>query len=213
MNTPFRSILFLCLSLLILPCAIAQEGQGSDDSLSEEPTTILETGSNENSFKRGDNLFSIQLGAFVPLFFNNLSTGAIEKTNLYVGGILSLRYMGFVSTGFALGGELGASFTGTIAGRTLYTVPFSFEATWLPTRMPFEFPIGIGIGGAIFKLGDAIHVDPVLKPQLGIFYRASPSWSFGGMLSYLWVPQFYADPSQNYFGNFLTVNLSVINHL
>jgi hypothetical protein len=212
MKSAFRAAATLALCVLCLPFIAAQESQNDAEAVPNDGSPILQSGSNESAFKAGEGMFAIQLGTTIPLFFNNPATGSVRPaTNLYLGGNLSLRYMGFATSDIALGGEIGGSFASTVAGRTLFTVPLTFEAMWLPTRMPFEFPVGIGLGAAIVKLDEYTHIDPVVRPQVGVLYRSSPAWSFGLLLSYLWIPEFYT--SSDYYGNFLTLNLSVFNHL
>jgi hypothetical protein len=166
-----------------------------------------------NPYRKGDSTFSIQLGSGLPLFFLNPSTGTAAPTNLYPGGYLSLRYMAFVSPGFALGGEAGAAFNASQAGRVLYSIPLSFEMLWYPVKMPFEFPMGVGIGGAIENLGDFYHFDPFIKPEIGAYYRVNPSWSLGGTVSYTFMPQLYAAAANDRIGNFLNIKLSAMYRL
>jgi hypothetical protein len=212
MKSVLRRALPIAFIALLLPALSAQENK--DQAPAAQPPS-LDTGTNDSPFKAGEGIFSLQLGTSLPLFFWNPQSSKAEATNLWPGGYLSLRYMGFVATGIALGGEIGASYSISIAKRNFFQVPLSFEAFWIGTRMPFEFPVGLGAGVAINKLGDYLHFDPFLKPQAGVYYRATPAWSFGLMASYLWMPQLYssAHADQNRIGNFLTVGLSVFNHI
>lgn len=208
-----RRVLPAILALLILPSLFAEDGAIGGDEAPDTENPILGSATNESAYKRGDGLFSLQLGTSLPLFIWNPNTNQAENPHLYPGGLLSIRYMGFVAPDFAIGGEIGASYSISVANRNFFMVPISFEAMWIGSKMPFEFPISLGLGLSIDKLSDYIHLDPFLKPQVGAFYRASPAWSFGILASYLWVPQFYEDASNTRFGNFMTVGLSVFNHL
>jgi hypothetical protein len=215
MKSVSRWALPFALIALLLPGLSAQDKKAGQDQAPDSENPVLETGTNESPFKRGEGLFALQLGTSLPLFFWNPTTTLPEKTNLYPGGYLSLRYMGFVATGIALGGEIGAAYDISIARRNFFQVPISFEAAWIGAKIPFEFPVGLGLGIAVNKLGDYLHIDPFLKPQAGVFYRATPAWSFGLMASYYWMPQLHtsAHADQTRFGNFLSVNLSVFNHI
>jgi hypothetical protein len=168
-----------------------------------------------NPYRVGDGLFSIQLGADWPLFMMSMADGSIGPTNLFWGGALSLRYMTFVQKGFALGGEAGAAFNMDYTKRrTLYTVPFTFEALWYLVRMPFEFPVGMGVGVALLNLGNYYRGDLILKPEAGAYYRVNPSWSFGVTVSYNLIFDFFtADFAQSQYGNFLDLKLSALYRL
>lgn len=219
----FRRALPFALIAILLPGLSAQDakaGQGkadqgqsaqADSPDSDEP--LLNTDSNDSPFKRGEGIFSVQLGTDIPLFFWNPNTSQAEGTNLYPGGMISLKYMNFVATSFALGGEVGAAYNISVVRRNYYQVPFSFEAMWFGAKMPFEFPVGVGVGVAINRLGDYLHFDPFVKIEGGAYYRATPAWSFGLMAAYVWMPEFYSSAVNDRFGNFVTVSLSVFNHL
>jgi hypothetical protein len=200
---------------LALSASLAAQDGAQEPGLSEAPDEGLATSVSEmNPYRPGDAIFSIQAGANLPLFFQSMSSGKILPTQLFPGGSISLRYMGFVAKGLALGGELGASFNVHLnKTRTLYMVPFTFQLSWIPMRMPFEFPIGVGLGGVLLNLAGSYKFDPILRPEAGIFYRSDPTWSFGLLLSYDWSPQFYTDPTFDMFGNVLTLKLSALYRL
>jgi hypothetical protein len=224
MNFVFRRALPFALIVFLLPGLFAQDaktdqgkadqGQSAQAAAPDSDTSLLDTDANDSPFKRGEGLFSVQLGTDIPLFYWNPNTSKAEATNLYPGGMVSLRYMNFVATSFALGGEVGAAYNiSTQVKRNYYQVPFSFEAMWMGAKMPFEFPVGMGVGVAINKLGDYLHFDPFVRLEGGVYYRATPAWSFGLMAAYVWMPEFYSSAANDRFGNFMTVSLSVFNHI
>ncbi len=206
----------LCASAIL---AAQADNPVTEKPVTEEPATDkpeAEKPAATNPYRPGDGLFSIQLGTNAPLFMQSMADGSVGPTNLYWGGSLSLRYMTFLTKGFALGGEGGASFNvDHTERRTLYAVPVTFEALWYPVRMPFEFPMGIGAGMALLNLGDYYRFDPIIKPEIGAYYRASPSWSFGLTLSYNWIIDIYdfQGTENNQFGNFLDIRLSALYRL
>jgi hypothetical protein len=206
--------LFASLASMALAAQAGAEAAAPADAAPEGKS--LPAGAMErNPYRPGDGLFSIQLGADWPLFMMSMSDGSIGPTNLFWGGTLSLRYMSFVQKGFALGGEMGAAFNlDYTKRRTLYTVPFTFEALWYLVRMPFEFPVGMGVGVALLNLGEYYRGDLILKPEAGAYYRVNPSWSFGITVSYDFIFDFFAaDFTQSQYGNFLDLKVSALYRL
>lgn len=196
-----------------MPPEEAPEGE----AVEAPPAAVLPESVDERDFYAngpGDSIFSIQLGANLPLFFQKVSDGSADKTNLSAGPLLSLRYMGFVAKDFAIGGELGAGFNISLRKRVLFSVPMSFELMWMPTKMPFELPLGLGLGGILYRMDDYTSFCPIIRPMAGLSWRADSSWSFGGSLSYDWVPMITSwNPDISYYGNFLTLKLSAHYHL
>jgi hypothetical protein len=168
-------------------------------------------------FNPGDKYFSISLGAEYGMFNMNPITGAFESSNLneskWPGGTAALEWSFFVSPGFALGGDLGASVNFTPSGRGLYIVPITLKASYFFSNLPWEFPVSLGFGPCITTVSDASHVDMFVKPQAGIFYRVTPDWSFGGNLSWWVIPQIYwKHKDQDRIGNFVQLSMTALYH-
>jgi hypothetical protein len=200
-------ILSLMGFLAILPAAA--------DETAAKPTALptVENRMITKLFNPGDKIFSISLGVEDPLFNINPNNEKMIKPKLSLGGSAELEWDFFVLPGFALGGQLGGAFNSTPASRTLFMVPITFKTTYFFASLPWEFPVGLGVGTCIDTVSDSTHVDLFFKPQAGVFYRATPDWSFGMNLSYWIIPQFYsAHPQQSRIANILGVTLSGLYH-
>lgn len=161
----------------------------------------------------GDKIFSISLGADYPAFNLVPSTGATLKPNMYVGGVFSLEWSFFVAQRLALGGEVSGAFNSTPAERTLFIVPLTFKTSYFFGKLPWEFPVSLGVGGCFDTVSDLTHIDMFFKPEAGVFYRATPDWSFGASLSWWIIPQIYSDhPDQTRIANIPSIRATAMYH-
>ena len=99
----------------------------------------------EETFSLGDQMFFINGGVFIPLFFFDRSADVMD-TNLTLGGTGSLSWQVFLSNHISVGGELGGMFALSPNKRVLYMIPLTVKATYWFRFYPFEIPISLGLG-------------------------------------------------------------------
>ena len=168
----------------------------------------------------GDQMFSINLGLFIPLFFYNPVAGVLPEdrfapTNLSLGGAGSLEWAAFLSDKISLGAELEGMFSISPLKRVLLMIPLTAKLSYFFRAYPFEIPIFIGAGVNFAKLGDELFVGPILKPGIAGYWDINSEWGIGLRASYWWFPQIYLrDPLKDdtRFGNFMEVTLSALYH-
>ena len=168
----------------------------------------------EESYSLGDQMFVINAGLFIPLFFFDRSLDVME-TNLTLGGTGSLCWQVFLTNHLSLGGELGGMFALSPNRRVLYMIPLTVKATYWFRFYPFEIPISLGLGGNLSILEEAAHIDFIAKPAVGFYWNFNEEWAFGANVTYWFVPQIYSgsgkvQSSHSMFGNFMDVSLSVM---
>ena len=209
-NTPVSILIILLIFIFTVPFTVsAQESESSEDDVTIEI--------DYNSM--GDQVFSINAGVFIPLFFQNPFPGSGEKaitdTNLSVGGTGNLYYGAYLNNHVQLGMEIGAMYAQSPNDNNFYMVPITVRGTYefqFQNNL-FTVPVFLGAGISMTSYEDDFHVDMILKPGAGFFWNYSSSWSFGTNLTYWWVPQLYSsDPEYNRFGNFMDVSLSAAYH-
>ena len=203
-NLNKKLILLLALLILISGSIFA----ASDDDEDDDRDTYVE------SYSLGDQMFFINGGVFIPLFFFNKSCD-VSKTNLTLGGTGSLCWQVFLSNHFSVGGELGGMFALSPNKRVLYMIPLTAKATYWLRFYPFEIPISLGLGGNLSILEEAAHIDFIAKPQIGFYWNFNEEWAFGANATYWFVPQIYSgsgmvESGHSMFGNFMDVTLSVL---
>jgi len=162
----------------------------------------------------GDQMFSINAGLFIPLFFFDRSVKVMD-TNLTLGGEGSLAWQVYISNHWSIGGEFGGMFAFSPNERILYMVPLIARATYWLRLYPFEFPISMGLGGCLSVLKDSAHIDFIAKPSIGVLWNFNDEWAFGAYANYWFIPQIYSgsgkvSSDQTMFGNFMDVSLSVL---
>jgi len=195
-------LLIAAATLLTVPAttALAQE----DDEPEFVPTYGL-----------GDQMMTINLGLFIPLFFSGGDDG-VTSTNLSLGGTGNLQWMTHLTNNVAVGGELGGMFAFSPT-RTLFMVPITARVEYFFRNYPWEFPVHLGAGMNISRIpNEATKIDPILKPGISMYYNTEGDWAFGANLVYWWVPQYYGDTDfedpdltdENRFGNFLELSFS-----
>jgi hypothetical protein len=194
---------FLALACLVAPFA-QEEAEENEGGLS-----FIEF----KEFEKGDGIFAITLGTSIPLTFYDPTEPGFTAPNANMGFAFSLSYLGMLDEHWAIGGDLGGSFIGTLAERRLFLAPLGFRAAYIFNLSPFAIAPSAGIGMAISSLGDYKHVDPFLKLGSSFYWRVSGDMSYGLNLFTNIIPQFYADSSQNRVGFFLEATLSIAYHL
>ncbi len=162
----------------------------------------------------GDQILSINLGLFFPLFYTG-GDGA-QDANLSLGGTGHLRWSSFVSDTVSVGGEFGGMFAFTPNRRTLFMIPLVARSTYYIRRYPFEFPLSVAAGVNFSRLEENFKSDMIIMPGAGFYWNQSLEWAFGFDVRYWWIPQIYRGPSPpadaTRFGNFMSVTASVLYH-
>lgn len=168
----------------------------------EEVTVVYNTGN-----VPGDQNIKINLALTCPLSFGNPFVDGKMK----LGGQASLGYHYFITPEISVGGDANFGFNVTIGANIFNYIPILATVTYTPHIKNFEFPVTLGVGFAWeMYSGRTYWPGLAIKPEIGVTYRISPSWSVGGEVSYLWLPQFnklYNKDKENLFAQF--VNLAV----
>jgi hypothetical protein len=129
---------------------------------------------------------------------------------LKVGGSGTLGYMRFLNSNFAIGGDASFAYMTTL-GKNIFTcIPLMIKAMYQFTFHKFEFPITLGIGGAFENYIEDSYFGIIIKPELGIFYRHSPDWSFGANIGWNMMPQWTKNSS--YFGVIMDIGVTARYH-
>lgn len=202
MKTPRWAAVAAVLLCAVLPLA-AQDATPSE----EAPAT--------SAYALGDQVLTISLGPFIPLFF--LAPGGdTSGTRLTLGGTGSISWMAYLSGAVRVGAEIGGMFAfgpNTIPSRTpLLTLPILARAQYVLTFYPFEVPLSLGLGMNIAKYDTDVAVDLLIKPGASVMWIYDSKWSFGLNLAWWCDLQFAADPTQSRIGNFLEVTASALYH-
>lgn len=162
-------------------------------------------------YERGDGIFSLTLGTMAPLFF--VTPDGATAANAYPGFEFALSYYGFLSEHWAIGGQLGGAFIGTLADRRLFIAPLSARVGYAINLNPFLIVPTAGVGMAVTALGEAKHIDPLFLAGSSFYWRINNDMSYGLGIFANVIPQLYKDSSQNTTGFFLEAALSVSYHL
>ncbi len=204
------------LPLMLLAAFAAAASLGAQETNAPAPDEKLPIesewdGYSPSLYNKGDQTFSITLGTIVPLFYMR-GTGELAENKTNIGGAGSLSYSYFLSHHFALGGEFGGMFAGTLGGNTLFVMPFGLKATWQFVASPFEFPLSVMVGGASYGYLDTNYFGIIVKPSAGAYWRYNADWSFGINAAYWWLPQWTADNYTTIYGNMLELTLTARYH-
>ncbi|WP_028973152.1 TP0733 family outer membrane beta-barrel protein [Spirochaeta cellobiosiphila] len=169
----------------------------------------------EETYVLGNRTFSINLGAGVPLFFQDFD-GKSYSANLDLGMHGSLEMDFFLNNYFRTGISIGGMISGGPNDDNLYMVPIVWENIYELRRYPFLIPLSLGIGMNVSQYKDITQKDLIVKPGLGAYYYINSEWAFGLDLDYWWVPQIYnrddISNDQSRIGNFLGVTIGALYH-
>ena len=191
-----------------LPLA-AEESDSKDTDEQQEQTAPIVYKLNQ----KGDQYIYVALSGTFPLNFGNFFTG---DSQLSAGGMGTLGYHYFLTDHFAVGLDASFGFNVTIGSHVFNYIPIMATATYQPTIKNFEFPLSLGVGFATETyIGYKYFPGLVVRPEVGAYYRLTPSWSLGVAVSYLFMPQFaqlYDENAHNIFGHFMTAGISARYH-
>lgn len=200
-----KTLLLLCTALMLTSLAVGQDFSNEED---DDRGFYAEYTMNEP----GDQFINIGLMVTFPLNFGG-SFPLYRDGQLSTGGAGLIGYHRFITSNFALGLDLSFGYNPTIGENIFTYVPLTLCFTYQPTFKRFEFPISVGVGAAVESyLNRTYFPGLVLKPELGVFYRATPSWSFGARGNWLYMPQWYKDSSKNDVGYFSSIVIAARYH-
>ncbi|MBQ4377892.1 MAG: hypothetical protein II821_01650 [Treponema sp.] len=210
-----------CALLLISPFAFAEENSGTgdidinndiDQEKPEEEGDDVAIKSPSNLNEPGDQFIRISLMATFPLNFGG-SFPLYRDGQLSIGGAGSLGYHRFITSWWACGIDVYFGYHPTIGENIFTYIPFVLNTTIQPTFKHFEFPITLGVGAAMENyLSRTYFPGLILKGQAGVFYRATPSWSFGAEGDYMYMPQWFNNSDVNDYGLFASFALVARYH-
>jgi hypothetical protein len=195
LKRPRRAAILLTAVVLLSPAlASAQE--------KEKPAPV-------STYSLGQQSFALSLGLFIPLFFMTFEGTIPDPTNLKLGGFGSLQWGVHLDNHWLVGAEVGGIFSKDINENFMYMLAITGKGSFIIHAFPFEFPIFLGAGMDIVKLGAQSHIDFILKPGFAAMWKYNVNWGFGLNVAYWWVPQPWPEePSMARMGNFLEVSLT-----
>lgn len=208
-STLFCSALICTVvSVMGAPFASAQTAEESEEIQDKhEKEKQVDVIYNSN-IQEGDQYIRISLGALAPLSFGNPFTDG----KMHLGGMGTLGYHRFLTPTIAVGGDVSFASCSTIGSNVFNVVPIVGTVTFQPHLGNFEFPLTLGLGFAWETYsGKTYWPGLVVKPQVGVHYRITSSWSLGGEFSYMWMPQFnklYDSTKENKHGHFFDLDLA-----
>lgn len=193
--------IILCTLVFLTAQVFAQDI--SEPEVRKETNTLNEV---------GDQFINIALAATFPLNFGG-KFPLYKDANLAIGGSGTLGFHKFLTTWFAVGFDVSFGYHPTIQKNMFTYIPIMLCATVQPTWKKFEFPLTLGVGAAVETyISNTYFPGLVLKPQFGVYYRATPSWSFGMKGEFMYMPQFYKDSQYNDYGIFASALISARYH-
>lgn len=194
----------LCTLLLIISAVSAQT---ADEDNQDDKFAV-----NYRLNEPGDQYIKLGLMVTFPLNFGG-SFPLYRSGQLSTGGAGSLGYHRFITSMFIVGLDVNFGYNPTIGENIFTYVPFMFSFTFQPTIRRFEFPMTMGVGFAMESyLNRTYFPGLVLKPQIGAYYRATASWSFGINGEFMYMPQWYSDSEDNDYGQFASIALAARYH-
>ncbi|MBR6566909.1 MAG: hypothetical protein IKK79_08905 [Spirochaetaceae bacterium] len=152
--------------------------------------------------QKGDQFIKIGLMVDIPL---RPSVGQLK-----IGGSGTLGYMFFLNSNLAIGGDASFAYMTTLGDNIFTCIPLMAKVMYQFTLGKFEFPITLGIGGAFENYIGDMYFGLIIKPELGVFYRHSPDWSFGANVGWNLLPQWTKDSS--YFGVIMDAGITARYH-
>ncbi|MBB5227308.1 hypothetical protein DYE50_01090 [Treponema ruminis] len=200
-----RFLALFCALFMISSFAFADDDDADiyddiDQGEEEDDDITLRTSGNIN--EAGDQYIKIGLMVTCPLNFGG-SFPLYKEGKLATGGAGMIGYHRFITNWWAAGINIYFGYHPTLGENIFTYIPFVVDTTFQPTFKKFEFPITLGVGAAMENyLSRTYFPGLVLRGAAGVFYRATPSWSFGVEGDCMYMPQWYSNPKYNDYGVF-----------
>ncbi len=209
-----RIAALICACLFFSSLTFAQSTPSTDSDIDQEKPESKKAPA-VKTFKLnepGDQYIKLGLMMTMPLNFGG-SFPLYRDGKISTGGAGEIGYHRFITSWFAVGADVSFGYNPTIGENIFTYIPLIINFTVQPTIRRFEFPLTIGVGAAVENyLSKTYFPGFVFKPQLGAFYRVTPSWSFGLEGEYMYMPQWYSDSSKNDYGCFASIAISARYH-
>lgn len=198
------ALLILCMIFSV--CAFAQTFNFDYDDYESESES-------DDDFIFADLDYSLNSKGDQQIRIAGEGAFALRPKNLSWGGTASLGYQRFLNETFTVGADVNFSYFKTKGGNIFYLVPFMARTTLQSTIGKFEFPISLSAGLALQSYLTMFYLGPVIKPEIGAYYRYSPDWSLGLTIGTTIIPQIYFNNrSQNKTSTVIDAGLSVRYH-
>ncbi len=209
-ETMKRFLALFSAVFLLAPFAFADENM--DANSGDEDKKEIQTKQNFKYNEPGDQFIKIDLMATAPLNFGG-SFPLYRTGKMSLGGAGSLGYHRFITSWFAVGLNVKFGYNPTIGENIFTYIPILLDFTFQPTYGRFEFPITLSGGIAMENyLSQTYFPGLTLEGQAGVYYRVTPSWSFGLEGNAMYMPQWYSDSSKNDYGIFGSFGISARYH-
>jgi len=195
---------FLLILLFSFSMLYAQENEPSDGG----EWDIY----NDDSYTRGDQTFSVSLGALFPTVLLNNGKKMNNNFSPPVGGTGTLSYNYFFTPNIFLGGEVGGTFISTLADNMYYAILLGARTGYQFYFWRMEFPLNFSIGMIWHRYLDSRYYGLYLKAGGAAYYRFSMEWSFGLGTNWYWLPQWTNERAKNTDGFMIDLLLSARYH-
>ena len=196
----YRAAAVIILLFMIPVLGTAQDRNNPDVDDWEEYRT--------DQYVRGDKSIIISLGTLFPLFFTNNGSFRDMKFTPPLGASGYISYNYFLTSNIFIGGEGGVQFMPSIAGDTLYTIPFGLRGGYQFKLWRIEIPVSLTAGFALQRFLSFGYFGFFMKAGVAGYYRITSAWSLGLAASWYWFPQWTNDPARNMDGHLLDLTLS-----
>ena len=210
-----RLLALFCALFMISSFAFADDDDADiydDIDQGEESGEDIEFRTSNNLNEPGDQYIKIGLMVTFPLNFGG-DFPMYKDGKLATGGAGMIGYHRFITSWWAAGLNIYFGYHPTLGENIFTYIPFVLDTTFQPAYKSFEFPITLGVGAAMENyLSRTYFPGLILRGAAGVFYRVTPSWSFGIEGDYMYMPQWYSDSSKNDYGLFGSVLLTARYH-
>jgi hypothetical protein len=210
-----RFLALFCALFMISSFAFADDDDADiyddiDQGEEEGSDITIKTSSNIN--EPGDQYIKIGLMVTCPLNFGG-DFPLYKKGKLATGGAGMIGYHRFITSWWAVGANIYFGYHPTLGENIFTYIPFVLDTTIQPTFKKLEFPITFGIGAAMENyLSRTYFPGLIVRGAAGVFYRVTPSWSFGIEGDCMYMPQWYSDSKYNDYGVFGSMLITARYH-
>jgi hypothetical protein len=158
---------------------------------------------------KGDTNIAVHAGAFFPLFAGGFNFQNVAPLTLRVGFNIGADIDVHWNNNFKMGGGINFSTSSGINGTTANFIGLFYRAFWEFHIYSWSFPVGGSVGVQIASYGEWMAVNPVIRPEVGVFYNFTSKWSVG--LTVVWsttLQPVWKNIERSRVGNMLEISLA-----
>jgi len=160
-------------------------------------------------YMRGDTHIQLNLGMFFPLFAGGFNFQNISALTLNPGFNIGANVDVHLDNNLKMGGGIVFLTAQGINAVQANFITLNFRTIYEFHVFGWSFPVGGSAGIQIGSYGESFAINPILRPEAGVFYSFNRQWSIGATAAWgITFEPVFNNMNRSRIGNMFEVMLS-----